>query len=315
MTDSADKRESTETGEPNFEILPLYRYVSAQGDEKQRWIEDVFLRHKLYFSSRTSFNDPFDCIVPSLLGTQGTLLKRFVEERISKLFAHASAAEQIRMMSKGLSADFLEGLRKDLQTDVDGAGILCLSKVRDDILMWSHYADKHNGLCLEFDGSANCLFFGEAQPVQYSEYTPLPLDDDSGKQIERIVLTKATHWSYEQEYRIVRPNQAGTLMEFPAALLTGVIFGYGMPDELRQKIRSWAAAGNSRVAFFEALPKVGQFGLDVVLLPSSDALAGRGADEALHEAPRPLSNAATPGPLRAPSPRARTRANSRKRRR
>ena len=38
------------------------------------------------------------------------------------------------------------------------AGVLSFSKLRDDILMWAHYGDKHRGLCLEFDGSPNCIF-------------------------------------------------------------------------------------------------------------------------------------------------------------
>jgi hypothetical protein len=31
--------------------------------------------------------------------------------------------------------------------------LICASQVRDSVLMWSHYADKHMGLVLEFDAS------------------------------------------------------------------------------------------------------------------------------------------------------------------
>ena len=30
-------------------------------------------------------------------------------------------------------------------------GITCLSEVKDDLLMWSHYGGKYKGFCLEFD--------------------------------------------------------------------------------------------------------------------------------------------------------------------
>jgi len=80
-----------------------------------------------------------------------------------------------------MSARALEGMRKDVQKEIDNAGITCFSKVRDDILMWAHYADKHKGLCFEFDGSDNCIFFGEAQPVKYEEFTLISLGEDSGK--------------------------------------------------------------------------------------------------------------------------------------
>ena len=29
-------------------------------------------------------------------------------------------------------------------------GVCCFSEKKDDILMWSHYADGHKGFCLEF---------------------------------------------------------------------------------------------------------------------------------------------------------------------
>jgi hypothetical protein len=31
-------------------------------------------------------------------------------------------------------------------------GILCLSRVGDSLLMWSHYADQYAGAVIEFDG-------------------------------------------------------------------------------------------------------------------------------------------------------------------
>jgi hypothetical protein len=131
-----------------------------------------------------------------------------------------------------MSVGALQGLRADLQKDVDQAGIACFSKVRDDILMWAHYADKHKGLCLEFDGSANCNFFGYAQPVGYGDFTHVPLGD-AMKSMERVILTKSKHWTYEQEYRIFRPEMAGQKVEYPVELLTGIIFCCIMPDANR----------------------------------------------------------------------------------
>lgn len=195
---------------------------------------------------------------------QARSLKRFVEELVDRKFATVSDARKAEMIAQLMSKQALDGMRKDLQKDVDGAGILSLSKVRDDILMWAHYADSHKGLCFEFDGSTNCNFFGEAQPVIYGEYRPIPLDEDSGKQMERVILTKSPHWSYEQELRIVRPNQARTLIEFPVELLTGVIFGCRMPERVRNTVKEWADEGGCRVAFFEAQPMAAEFGLDII---------------------------------------------------
>jgi hypothetical protein len=250
----------------DFPIIPLYRYQRCPeaDDQRQGWIKSVLKDHRFYFPSRQDFNDPFDCIVPTLLDTPSAILKRFVEELVERKFAPASEAQRAEMIAKLMSKQALDGMRKDLQKDVDGVGILSLSKVRDDILMWAHYADSHKGLCFEFDGSANCNFFGEAQPVIYGEYRPIPLDADSGKQMERMILTKSPHWSYEQEFRIVRPNEARTSIEFPVELLTGVIFGCRMPEGVRNIVKEWAHEGRCQVAFFEARPKAAEFGLDII---------------------------------------------------
>ena len=138
------------------------------------------------------------------------------------------------------------------------------SRVRDDILMWAHYADKHRGLCFEFDGSSNCLFFGEAQPVDYEDYTPIPLDEDKNRQMTRNILTKSKHWFYEREYRIFRPGKADSKLDYPIELLTGIIFGCMMPDNIRESVKQWVKGGKCRVAFFEARPKLAEFGLDIV---------------------------------------------------
>jgi hypothetical protein len=253
--------------EQQFETLPYYKYQAfpAGDEEKQGWVRDILVEHKLFFAGRKCFNDPFDCVVPSLLGMPGTFHKRYVEELLDRKIPSAPPAEWWAKREQLMSVKALEGAREGVQKDVDKAGVTCFCKVRADILMWAHYADKHKGLCFEFDGSVNCKFFGEAQQVQYEDYTPLVLlGDDSSKMMERIILTKSKHWSYEQEYRIIKPNMAGQKSDYPDALLTGIIFGCMMGEIERQLVRQWVKEGNCCVAFFEAKPKTNEFGLDIV---------------------------------------------------
>ena len=256
---------SSET-ENNFDIMPLYKYQACPDNdcEKMEWVRQIFVDHQLFFSSRTLFNDPFDCVVPSFQQIPGTIIKRFTEEFVDSKFKETTEVEKDNLISKLMSAKALEDIRKLLQDDVDKAGIVCFSRVRDDILMWAHYADKHKGICFEFDGSDNCLFFGEAQPVEYEDYTQIPLDEDKERQMTRVILTKSKHWFYEKEYRIFRPEKAGSKLDYPVELLTGIIFGCMMPDNARETVKQWAEEGNCRVAFFEARPKMAEFGLDIV---------------------------------------------------
>lgn len=173
--------------EQQFETLPYYKYHAfpAGDQEKQGWVRDILVEHKLFFACRKSFNDPFDCVIPSLLQTPGTFHKRYVEELLDEKLPDAPVAEWRAKREQLMSVKALEGMREDVQKEIYKAGVTCFCKGRDDILMWAHYADKHKGLCFEFDGSENCKFFGEAQPVVYADFTPILLGEDS--MMERVI--------------------------------------------------------------------------------------------------------------------------------
>lgn len=99
--------------------------------------------------------------------------------------------------------------------------ISCFSTSPDNILMWSHYADKHRGFCIEYDFTKlkdkNILLL--LYPVIYSERRPtVPMtlfDLDNLKEIKlsnnrevipdiiMALLTKSKIWDYENEWRII----------------------------------------------------------------------------------------------------------------
>ena len=83
-------------------------------------------------------------------------------------------------------------------------GLICFSKSWENPVLWSHYADKHRGICLGFDVSDHLL-----NPV---DYTPIPLkvahDEERGRAqitsdlIDALLRTKFIDWKYEDEMRI-----------------------------------------------------------------------------------------------------------------
>lgn len=107
-------------------------------------------------------------------------------------------------------------------------GVSCFSTTSDSILMWSHYADKHRGICIEYDFSLleqleNINAF--LLPVIYSTERPLlpidKLDLENGQATQesvmrimpdliRAILTKSKFWDYENEWRFIalaKPKQ------------------------------------------------------------------------------------------------------------
>ena len=75
-------------------------------------------------------------------------------------------------------------------------GMLCFSKTWRNPVLWSHYADKHKGICLGFDVPSKLL--------RKVEYLPrrLPFDQWVPEEgIGPLFWTKFQHWEYEAEYR------------------------------------------------------------------------------------------------------------------
>jgi Protein of unknown function (DUF2971) len=53
--------------------------------------------------------------------------------------------------------NFIQEVSKRAEGEICKRTIYCLTPDPTSILMWSHYADHHRGICLEFD-VANALF-------------------------------------------------------------------------------------------------------------------------------------------------------------
>lgn len=122
-------------------------------------------------------------------------------------------------------------------------GVLCLSKNLNQPLMWSHYAESHRGLMIEFDSAHAALDrrrtekdeFGFLRDVHYSERRPTlnveALNEDRGFQV--FALTKSNHWAYEEEQRFIwpleqcekTPNGQVCLIDIPSSAVVSVTLG------------------------------------------------------------------------------------------
>lgn len=113
-------------------------------------------------------------------------------------------------------------------------GLLCFAGDWSEPVMWSHYAQKHTGICLGFDVNRNTV-----QQVSYQDDRILAalnptrrLDTLNEELQQRLLCTKSKGWRYEEEYRrFVSLNDAyaeGSLQFWPIEgdiQLTEVILG------------------------------------------------------------------------------------------
>jgi hypothetical protein len=156
----------------------LYKYRRFGSDAERNQLRSILIDHKLFFSSRTKFNDPFDCLVPSFKDVPRHLIKKFIQRK-SREIGIASDRNEARRFYQNFN---LDKFQEDLQTEVNNIGILCLTENPIDMLMWGHYADAHAGVCLQFSVSSKDKFFGRVQPVVYSIKRPrFDPDKESGE--------------------------------------------------------------------------------------------------------------------------------------
>lgn len=78
-------------------------------------------------------------------------------------------------------------------------GFLCFSRCLGNPVQWAHYADKHRGICMEFEIRDDCFL-----KVDYLKSPNLISAKRANWQKELVSATcqKYKGWKYEQEYRI-----------------------------------------------------------------------------------------------------------------
>jgi hypothetical protein len=147
--------------------------------------------------------------------------------------------------------------------------VFCLTEVNDNILMWSHYADKHKGFCIEFERSDHNFLAGEScVPVFYPEDDQLPtykpLDLLKPESFAGIATTKAKLWSYELEWRMISREKGNRPYALPGDI-TAIIFGERMNEKHRQTIKNILGLG---MLYLEAIKMKDRFRLKITRVNS-----------------------------------------------
>ena len=143
--------------------------------------------------------------------------------------------------------------------------VACFSEINNSILMWSYYANKHKGICLEYTPTELDLedeyqrnLFNGLQKVFYSEnqYNQnkyfYSIDD-----INDVFFNKAQCWAHEQEWRLVLSKNRKKI-KFPC--LTGIYLGANFRKEYATlssdnnfiKVISCACKLNNKLTVYEA---------------------------------------------------------------
>ena len=240
------------------EVPPEHLYHYCVFNE---YSKNLFTASEIFFSYPLSFNDPFDCQIRPFDNQEieDKDLKAYLEKCKGK---HNLSRRHIDLMMKSPK-------RKDVLRNIglsfaENIGVYCLTERKENILMWSHYANNHKGFCLEF--KTDCKFFGRAQKIIYSEdYPNFNFFKSTQKQTAKaMLLTKASDWSYEKEWRIVDHEDGAGLKTYPKNSLTGVILGCRIEEENKKTILEWLSRLGTAVNVHQAKQSKSAFKLDVI---------------------------------------------------
>lgn len=192
----------------------IYKYMSIENLEK------LILNSSLHFSKVSAFNDPFEFKAYIVCEAPKETIKRFLTEECG--YSNRRAKQQ-PIDTKEMK----EYINSKIPNILEGLSVCCFSKNPSNILMWSHYANKHEGVCVKFD-TLNSSIFQTATEVSYgSPFLPKYnfFTDSKNEGLHKQIYNKAPDWSYEEEMRIVNLN-GDEKVSFNKIHLVEIIFGY-----------------------------------------------------------------------------------------
>jgi hypothetical protein len=250
-------------------VTRLYHYQPFRPE----WLEATVLHDKVHCTGPRDFNDPWDCrpcYDESVLDDPKVYDQHVLFfDRVDRKYFSSKTEEQRAQQLQRMRTDpaFLRSLLRQME-GIDEAihkeyRIFCLASKPDSIVMWSHYANKHRGVCLEF--STDAEEFSGAYRVIYSERYPLfnLADDDPANNLLPLV-TKAAAWSYEEEYRVIAEVHAtarsdGSLhthenfLTIPPSSLKSVILGCEMGSSSRESVRDIVKRSGKAISVRQAV--------------------------------------------------------------
>ena len=168
----------------------LYKFLPG----RKEFFDNFLLRA----SSRNSLNDPFE-VMPSTIS-----FAKFLHAQGETRWGHSVRDIEMTMKEKKVN-----GIKQYGKIDLfDRTGVISLTETKRNLLMWSHYADSHKGMVIEFDIKHKFFntpevgnnFEGLVHRVRYDRERP-----DDVKGWYEWFIYKSDEWIYEKEHRFLVP--------------------------------------------------------------------------------------------------------------
>lgn len=247
----------------------------------------------LYFADPSTFNDPLDC-KPTLESDSRTkelrkilefLVKRRVVSEITSLLRNArvqgknadnhaikraqyeASNELAHIAYNATNPDYkgdvdtaeawllLQGIERELLLHYEN-GVCCFSKTYANPLLWSHYGDQHQGLCIGYsidrkpEPQLKEVVYGGNRIIKTSTLFNAFINNNNEAEAEinhSVLLRKARGWKYEHEWRLI--GQQG-IQESPL-LLKEITFGLRCREAIKHAVIQVLSKRKNPIKFYE----------------------------------------------------------------
>jgi len=263
----------------------VYKYGAISSQPGEGAIEHFLIQQTLRFASAATQNDINEA-VPNI----GAMLHQQMQRAASELYPKRAALNpDWKEMPKDLfieamydngslgNANKIGAVRaawKVAHSKFRKFGIASLTKSRNNLLLWSHYASGEigaaSGLCIGFDSSASVFSASKysaarVEGMRAITYSPTRATFGAGTLEERlteIVFTKSKEWAYEEELRCIRelPDDGSAIYcPFKTEDVREIIVGPNMPPAAVKQCIALHEAKFPHAELLVALPNPEQF--------------------------------------------------------
>ena len=265
-------------------ILPsvpnvMYKYR----DWNEPLHKKILTKNEIFFASPYSFNDPFDLNIPfrydklSESELRANFEKHFdlTAEPFSKLNIKAKEELKEHFIKKIVSGDkkVILNLGEHLYKKYSNFGVFSVSTKKDNILMWSHYANSHQGFCVGFnllnitrhtqsDQKNSFIHLEVAYQKKYPELIP-NLENLNINNMFSQFMTKSILWKYEKEWRILTPNKANFPFQVNNDSFNEIILGMRISKANKEEILEVVKRKFPNVKIYQAFKSHDKFKLNL----------------------------------------------------
>lgn len=241
-----------------YKFSRINNYTSENLEKNSFWLASIY-----------ALNDPFECALLTNVGdyfraclTQKTFFEdffkkhnvKFSDSEIIKMIESREPYRTFCSISLKYGAIILTPEEKFCEKQGDWKKILddAKKKIRvcsfterfDSILMWSHYAEQHQGICIEYDFS-NEKQAALVHPVLYSDkFYNMKAHHSGTLNLKLSSLTKSKDWEYEKEWRIAMIAGDTDSMRIRAPMPKTIYLGVNFEENDYEKKKGFKALKN-----------------------------------------------------------------------